>query len=236
MRKLLQFALRLVMLLALSASVQAQSRGQHSMAARVPIPSGARLVHAVPLRTSLNQTSGTIVRLGDTAFANFGSIADGAFPVPGLGFDYVHLAAVNPRFRATDSPRHIIPIIPIGFPFLPAQVAPQIIVVQQPPVVVLQQPATAEEPSERVGRGLSLEPTDGVAAPRPAEPQREVGEFVLVRLNGTLVFAVAFSAEGNQLIYITREGVRRSLPLAELDVDATRRMNEERGTSFRSPV
>lgn len=77
---------------------------------------------------------------------------------------------------------------------------------------------------------------ENLVAARASEPLRDVGEFVLVRRDGRLLFAVAFSAEGDQLIYITREGVRRSLPLAELDIEATRRMNEERGTTLRLPA
>jgi len=37
------------------------------------------------------------------------------------------------------------------------------------------------------------------------------------------------------MIYITPEGNRRKITLAELDVDATRKMNEERGTTISLP-
>jgi len=38
------------------------------------------------------------------------------------------------------------------------------------------------------------------------------------------------AAKGGRLIYITRDGLRRSVPLAELDLDASREMNEARGS------
>lgn len=36
---------------------------------------------------------------------------------------------------------------------------------------------------------------------------------------------------GPQLTYVTPEGIRRMLPLSDLDADATQQMNEARGTS-----
>jgi hypothetical protein len=62
-------------------------------------------------------------------------------------------------------------------------------------------------------------------------PIREVGEFILVRRDGSILFASAFSVIGAQLRYVTPEGIRRTLPLAELDAVATQDMNEARGTT-----
>jgi hypothetical protein len=45
-----------------------------------------------------------------------------------------------------------------------------------------------------------------------------------------LLFAVAFSQSAERVTYVTKEGIRRGLALADVDVDATSRMNEERGT------
>ena len=46
---------------------------------------------------------------------------------------------------------------------------------------------------------------------------------------------MAFSIRDAELVYITPEGIRRSLLLSDLDLEFTRRLNEERGTSLRLP-
>ena len=48
--------------------------------------------------------------------------------------------------------------------------------------------------------------------------------------------AVAFSARDGRIIYITGEGLRRSVALAELDRIATTLRNEERGAEVRLPI
>ena len=67
--------------------------------------------------------------------------------------------------------------------------------------------------------------------PGPAAAVPDVGDFILVRRDGRILFASAFSITGDQLRYVTPEGIRRSLPMAELDSDATQQMNEARGTT-----
>jgi len=61
------------------------------------------------------------------------------------------------------------------------------------------------------------------------------GEFVLVQRDGRLLFAVGFTSGPGQVVYVTKEGVRRSISLDQLDVDATLRMNEVRGSSIQLP-
>ena len=59
---------------------------------------------------------------------------------------------------------------------------------------------------------------------------------MLIHRDGSLTFAVAYVIRGDRLTYITRDGHRRSLELALLDLDATRDMNESLGTTvFRAP-
>jgi len=167
------------------------------------------------------------------------TVVTGTFPVPGLGFDFAHVAAIN---RGRQQPvalvQPITSIIPIALPLF-APSAP-VVIVQPPPVVIVQQPPAAvevqEEAFERRRRERRVEPEENVERARRVEPPREIGEFVLVQRNGTILFAVAFSTEGGKLTYVTREGIRRSLPLADLDIETTRRMNEERGTSLHLPV
>jgi hypothetical protein len=159
--------------------------------------------------------------------------------VPGLGFDFVHLAAINGNFRNNTlnfghgghhQHNFVTPIFFGGFPYYygdsseyeQVQQQPQVIVIQQPaPAVTVQQAAPATQES-------SAAPPISVVTPAPV---REVGEFILVRRDGSVLFASAFSVIGAQLRYVTPEGIRRTLPLAELDAVATQDMNEARGTT-----
>jgi len=88
---------------------------------------------------------------------------------------------------------------------------------QQPQVIVVQQaPAQAAQSS---------------AAEQPPEAQLpDAGQFTLVLHNGTQIEAVAFTQMKDRIVYITRDGSRRSLALSDLDADATVRLNQERGT------
>lgn len=151
---------------------------------------------------------------------------------PGLGFDFAHMAAVG-RGQTVSIPAGSVS----GGFFLPYYSQPSPVIVVQPAPVVVVQPAqqvddSAERPrSSRVSEERSAET-------RPAEPMpvRDVGEFVLVRRDGGQVLAVAFTVQKGQISYITRDGVRRSVALSVLDLDATRNENEERGTTLRFPA
>jgi hypothetical protein len=69
------------------------------------------------------------------------------------------------------------------------------------------------------------------AAPEAAPPIRDVGNFILVRQDGRILFASVFSIVGAQLQYVTPEGVRHTLAMSDLDAGATQQMNEARGTT-----
>lgn len=231
MRKLAQSAIGGFLVLVVCAGANAQSRGGHA---------GSVRVHHVP--SNSNST------------ASFTT-------APGFGFDFVHLAAItrglsaeNLRVVAPQSGRAqgLTPFISSAFPgtfgFPQIIVLPMpVIVVQQVPVVVQaaadseDEDASAAVPARRSRQSALLPQSppqaqpEFVAPPLPP-PTQDTREFVLVKLDGSIAFAVAFSARGDQVIYVTREGVRRSVTLAQLDADATRRMNEERGTSIQLPL
>jgi hypothetical protein len=242
----------IVGLLACSA-VGAQMRGGG--------PSGASMSRVMPMRvTSPARVSGisstsrlapqgtrrsTVIQIApngrlnpsDGSFANSADFGD-EIGVPGLGFDYAHLAAVSGNFRfnppgfGRGSHHHrdfVTPVFFGGFPYYSdypdyqqeQQQQPQIIVIQQPaPAVTVQQAAPA-----------AAETYTDTAAPAPA-PVREVGELILVRRDGRVLFASVFSVTGTQVQYVTPEGIRHTLPLAELDTVATQEMNEARGTTL----
>ena len=165
--------------------------------------------------------------------------------VPGLGFDFPHLAAINgalgnnPSFHSGHNGRHgkgsFVPILFGGYPYdyddsgsdqadqppvQPSQPQPQIIVVQQP--VAAQQNA---ESGNDAGNSSASGSASQADAPIP-----DVGNFILVRRDGRIFFASVFSVVGAQLQYVTPEGIRRTLEMSDLDADATQDMNEARGT------
>jgi len=243
MRTLLQVGIAVAVALGLCASAEAQSRGRHMTPLRVSTP--VRTARGSQFQIVSGTTAGDFFLLSDAASLSLTALSTGTFPVPGLGFDYAHLAAVTRNLRVSDISvlstaqrlalaRSLTPVVPFGGAFIPTPA--QVIVVQQPPVVVVQQSAMPEDELEPVARTRPAQPRETVEPARAPEPLHDAGEFVLVRRDGRLVFAVAFAAEGDQLTYVTREGVRRALPLAELDIETTRRMNEERGTIIHLPV
>jgi hypothetical protein len=173
--------------------------------------------------------------------ASFGS-ANG---VPGLGFDYPHLAAISGGLRNNMSGnfrrgthRRQTPFAGVllgGYPYYygdyygdsPDYAQPQ---QQQPQVIVVQQPAPTA-PEQQYAESGNDPAVPAAISPGPASSVRDVGEFILVRRDGRILFASAFSITGDQLRYITPEGIRRSVPMAEMDSDATQQMNEARGTT-----
>jgi hypothetical protein len=192
---------------------------------------------------NVRPVGGRVIVLGDPGLFSLDPFSFGAFPVPGFGFDFAHLAAITRNFKVSDLSvlstaqrlalaRRISP----GIPFAPFLSQPaEVVLLQQPPVVLVQPGAAPEEGAEPESRARYAPPKETAGALRAPEP-RDVGEFVLVRRDGRLLFAVAFSTEGDSLHYITPEGILRTLPLADLDVETTLRMNQERGTTIRLPV
>jgi hypothetical protein len=90
-------------------------------------------------------------------------------------------------------------------------------------------PAPAEEAAARPGDVVVRSYADSHA------PAAQDSEYVFVRRDGTVFFAVAFTFDSANLRYITRDGLRRSAPLASLDLAATQQFNEQRGLSPRLP-
>ncbi len=195
-------------------------------------------------RASVIQFSPNHLIIPNSVFLPSSTLIADQVSVPGLGFDYAHLAAVSGNLRF-DTPsfrvgRHfrdsgfITPVFFGGYPYYldaadyapPQQQQPQVIVIQQPvPMTVMPQAAPSSS-------GDSNNNAAAVAPALSVAPVREVGDFVLVRRDGKILFASMYTIIGSDLRYVTPEGIRRTLPMAELDVDATRAMNEARGTTL----
>jgi hypothetical protein len=198
--------------LLVSSSLAAQSR-----AGGVSHPAGvARTVHVVPIRPGS--------RVGTPLNPNFAPIGT----VPGLSFNVQALAAAdrrNPRRGGRD--RVATPFLwysPDYAPYLDYGYGEE----QPQPPYDYAQPQNAGPP----GKPAEAAPPTESAYEDLQPPPPDVGQFVLVRLDGQVIFASAFMAVNGRVTYVTREGIRRSFPVSELDKDATRELNEANGTSI----
>lgn len=217
----------------------------HPATSRLPV---APIIRNIPdsSTSSLNSASANSSTAG-SSFTFFGgspvSLDQLLDPTPSFGFDFEHLNAVNPdlgiktlidpitqqRLATAERLLRETPSAPFSFPFFSGQ--PVVMLEQRPPVIVLQQPPPA------------LPTTPEETAPAPAqnttenlpEPLRDVGTFVLVLRNGKKLSAVAFTIQDNRFVYITSNGLRRVIPVSELDKVATEQVNEDRGTPIQLP-
>jgi hypothetical protein len=182
------------------------------------------------------------VRVRNNNNTNFGFNGTDFSNVPGLGFDYPHLAAVSGN-RRNHGGR-----FGGGFPFgfsgflLGPSIIEQDVPVGEPQVADAQSSVSDEQqiaddaPVQRSPRrSRSARPVEPEADSAPAPP-REEEQYVFVRRDGGLVFAVAYAWESGTLRYITPDGLRRSIGRDALDLDATQQFNEQRGLNFRAPV
>ena len=177
--------------------------------------------------------------------------------VPGLGFDYEHLAAISGNLaeKALIDPATMEELALAerfnrggagGSSFFlggygygggdaapvdngdsqdaqaqPAAPAPQ----PSPQIIILQQPAT---PGATAGR---TEDPQSASAPLP-----EASDFLLVLKSGVMVSAVAFTRQGDQLVYVTNEGNRRTMSVTTIDSEATSKINAARGTPLKLSI
>ena len=253
MNKTLHFAGAVLVALLVCSTGGAQVRGGVFSGASMPARVAPMRVTTTARVSATPSTSGaqanrraTVVQISPDGhmIAGIGRRAssfdfDSENGVPGLGFDFVHLAAISGNFRNNTlnfghGERHqhnfVTPIFFGGFPYYYGDSSDYEQVQQQPLIIVIQQPAPAVTVQQAAPATQEFNTTPAVPAAVPA-PVREVGEFILVRRDGRILFASAFSVIGAQLQYVTPEGIRRTLPLAELDAVATQDMNEARGTT-----
>src|SRR5580693_1037795 len=214
-------------------------------AARVSAPAGAHPVNHVAVATHLapghvrTSSPNRIV----AANPNFGTSNFVSNNVPGLGFDYPHLAAVGPKNGQLGRNVRFRQTVPFGFGgFL---ISTPEIYVDNPQAVEEAQETAAEQgdpdaqaqfeaaqmQAYRAGQKSMVQQ----APPPPAapEPAPDASSYVFVMRDGAVVFAVAYSWDNGTLRYVTPEGQRKSVAADSLDMDATTQFNESRGLSFR---
>lgn len=217
-----------------AARAEATSTGN----AGTPVPSG-RHASVIQISSSGRITSGFVPFPNSFDF-------DRTSGVPGLGFDFPHLAAisggqVNNHFshfghNGRRGQSSFVPILFGGYPYYyddlgydqpEVQAAPQS--QPQPQIIVIQQPVPAQQGAISGSDAGNL--SASVSATQADAPIRDVGDFILVRRDGRLLFASVYSVDGAQLQYVTPEGIRHTVALNDLDADATQQMNEARGTT-----
>jgi hypothetical protein len=153
--------------------------------------------------------------------------------VPGLGFDFPHLAAVTGNDHFGEGFIGGAPFFDGGFLF-------------GAPSVIIEQPGETQPEAEDVIAGNSVETHpmrhsrrvfEAQPDPGPADAApEEVAQYVFVKRDGGLEFAVAYSWVDGNLRYITPDGKRRTLGRDALDLQATEQFNEERGIQFHAPA
>jgi hypothetical protein len=251
-----------MIVLGIPALAAAQHRG--GMAAPVmaaPFHGGAIVSRAAsaPLGSKMHVASGTqsAARIGTPILrtqsngvrvihrnnSNFGFNGTDFQNVPGLGFDYPHLAAISGNRH-----RHRNGFFNGGAPFGfgggflwgPSVVVEEVPAAESQPVVIEDQVADdAFDDAPRQARRARA--SRAVSNPQPettvaSAPQPDPEQFVFVRRDGGLVFAVAYTWDNGTLRYVTPEGVRRSMGRDALDLSATQQFNEQRGLNFRVPA
>ena len=235
-----------LLLLLTPAIARAQRGGAHFVASRpsVSVRRGTTMVRSSPVRTSRRGNFGSTNGFFSNGFgySNFTNL----YPGTGLGINGINTissepnlgveAAIDPatqwNLALAERLGRIGGFSSGGFYLLsggggyviPAESAesdqsaqPQQQPQQQPQVIVLQQ-APSQQP-----------PSAAQEQPAPA-PLPDVGQFTLVLRDGQQIQAVAFTQTKDRIIYITNDGARRSIALADLNKDETMRLNQERGT------
>ncbi|MFI5058369.1 MAG: hypothetical protein ACHQLQ_09290 [Candidatus Acidiferrales bacterium] len=153
---------------------------------------------------------------------------------PGLGFDETHFAATRGRrfgaHRRNNFTSGFFPFFDGGF------ILSSPVVVEQAPANEVQEEAVEPDTQERAQRTRARESAPVVSEEPAPEPQRETEQYVFVRRDGTVFFAVAYSWDSGLLRYVTQEGLRRSVAGDALDLGATQQFNEQRGLSFHAPA
>jgi hypothetical protein len=168
--------------------------------------------------------------------------------VPGLGFDYVHLAAVHPNPFNQRGRHNFFPNSSVGFfpffdsgfllPYTPSYVTTQpddgYLAQEQAPSNATESDVTSQSGDRhdpRYGLQNATAPYDVVVT-----PPKQSEQYVFVRRDGTVFFAVAYSWQSGNLLYVTQDGLRRTVTRDALDLDATQQFNEQRGLTFQTPA
>jgi hypothetical protein len=175
---------------------------------------------------------------GQSCFLPYNCLA-----VPGNGFDYSHFFAVHPNWGSPIlTAGVVVPFsdsggfyVPVPY-YYPPQVAPEEQQGPPPPGYYPPDQFQGQNQGNNVQNQVAAQPQPPApSTPAYSAPSEPLYEYVFVKRDGTKIFAVAYSLTKDNLQYITKEGLRRTLPLTALDFEATQKSNEERGNSVTLP-
>jgi hypothetical protein len=217
-----------------SASMRVVPAGVARPAAATHVVVRGVPVHSHPVGTPLRRTNSPRSSFQDQ------DVNTDFYPVPGLGFDVTHVAATRGP-GAVGAGRHSRGGVAAFFPIFDGGyfVTPQTAVEEEPAETAPQAyngPQDYDSYDSRPRARYRDQPEMAPPAVNPSAPVRDSEQYVFVRRDGTIIFAVAYTWEKGSLRYVTNEGLRRSVAVDLLDLDATKQFNEQRGLSFRLPV
>jgi len=95
--------------------------------------------------------------------------------------------------------------------------------------------AVASDENDNSEQQVAAEQPSAPAAAGYYPPSEPIYDFVFVKRDGTKIFAVAYSLTKDKVQYVTKEGLRRTVPLDSLDFEATQKSNAERGNTINLP-
>jgi len=231
-----------------SAVVRARPAGAHVAAAHTAAPAPRRGSAAAHAAVHFNSAANSF-QADDGSFV---SLQDLLNPVPGLGFDYHDLsvfnqdllvkAAIDPvtQLKIAEARRLLRGTSFAGpglflwdggayYPISDESAAPPAPADQNSP----QQEQSQQQPQQLV---VVQAPNNQPATAASEEELPDVGQFVLVLRNGGKLQAVAFTRMNDRIVYITTDGSKRSIAFADLNPEATIKLNEERGTPLQLPL
>lgn len=226
-----------------SAVVHTRPAATHVVTQRADAPAAPRRIVGANAGVHFNPAVNSF-QADDDSFVPWQDLLN---PVPGLGFDYHHLSVVNQDLlvKAAIDPvtqlkvaeaRRLLSATPFAGPGLflwdggayypiSDESGPE-----QPAAEQASQPEAQQQPQRVVVQAPNAQQAQSTSGTSAEEQLPDVGQFVLVLRNGSKVQAVAFTHVNDRIVYITTDGSKRSIAVADLNPEATIKLNEERGT------
>jgi hypothetical protein len=153
-------------------------------------------------------------------------------PVPGFGFDFVHFFAVHPNWNTCSQGFNNGQISWLGGGYGYGMPYPYY---SQPAQNDNQENASNDQQQDSNRQAAAQESYSSRQSSYTYSPAEPIAEFIFVKRDGSTFNAVAFTLLKDKIRYVTKDGVRRTVPLDSLDLEATQKSNEERGTAIEFP-
>jgi hypothetical protein len=213
----------------------------HAVGPAMHVPSGSRLASLGPsARLRVGNGPARRPRSGSPGTTTRRRFSNDEFGAPGLGFDETHFRATHhgrhDRFRHRNDFTAFFPFFDGGF-FLPsAPFEGDDIAGEGPPEEYADNDYPEPSPHARTHYRAQAEEAPVISRDVVPQPPVKTDEYVFVRRDGSLFFAVAYAWDRDTLRYVTSEGLRHSAARDSLDLNATQQFNEQRGVTFRDPA